>query len=147
MSGIAKLLNGRVYDKSHKEIDLNDRKYRGYISALYFSADWCPPCHAFTPLLTELYDEFGKEKRVKVIFISADRDDHSFKKYFRTMPWYAFDYKERKKREDLMTKFQVDEIPKLILIDGDTGEIICTNAKEQLLYLDPEGTNFPWKSK
>lgn len=147
MAGVAKLLNACIHDKSYGEIDLNDRKYRGYIIGLYFSADWCPPCHAFTPLLTELYEEFGKEKRVKVIYISSDHDEQSFRKYYRTMPWFALDFKDRKKREVLLKKFQVDEIPKLILLDGDTGDIICTNAKEQILYLDIEGKNFPWGSK
>jgi nucleoredoxin len=62
------------------------------------------------------------------------------------MPWLALDYKERKKREDLFRKFNVNDIPKLVLIDGDSGEIICTNAKEQILYFDVDGVNFPWKS-
>jgi len=25
------------------------------VIGLYFSADWCPPCRHFTPLLTNLY--------------------------------------------------------------------------------------------
>ena len=62
------------------------------------------------------------------------------------MPWLALDYKDRKKREELFQKFNVTDIPKLVLLDGDSGRIICTNAKEQILYLDPEGKFFPWKS-
>ncbi len=107
----------------------------------------CPPCRAFTPLLSELYQEYHDEKNFQIIFISSDNDQKSFNEYYKTMPWLALDYKERRKREELIRKFNVTGIPKLILIDGDSGEIICTNAKEQILYLDIEGQNFPWKSK
>jgi hypothetical protein len=62
------------------------------------------------------------------------------------MPWLALDYKERRKKEELFKKFDVTEIPKLVLVDGDSGKIICANAKDQILYLDIEGKNFPWKS-
>jgi nucleoredoxin len=107
----------------------------------------CPPCRAFTPLLSELYQEYHDEKNLKIIFISSDHDQKSFNDYYRTMPWLALDYKERRKREELFRKFNVTSIPKLVLIDGDSGEIISTNAKEQILYLDAEGQNFPWRSK
>jgi thioredoxin-related protein len=62
------------------------------------------------------------------------------------MPWLALDYKERRKQEELSKKFDVTEIPKLVLLDGDSGKIICSNAVDQILYMDPEGINFPWKS-
>ncbi len=107
----------------------------------------CPPCRTFTPLLTELYEEYHNEKNFQIIFISSDSDQKSFNDYYKTMPWLALDYKEQRKREELLRKFNVTGIPKLVLIDGDSGEIICTNAKEQILYLDVEGLNFPWKSK
>ena len=62
------------------------------------------------------------------------------------MPWLALPFKERRKAEELARKFDVNDIPKLVLIDGDSGATICTNAKEQILYLDVEGLHFPWRS-
>lgn len=106
----------------------------------------CPPCRAFTPVLSELYDEFHREKKIKIIFISSDKDEKSFADYYEHMPWLALDFKERKKKEELSKKFEVSTIPKLVLLDGDTGKIICSNAKDQIMHLDPEGVNFPWKS-
>ena len=106
----------------------------------------CPPCRAFTPLLSEIYKEHHREKNFKIIFISSDSDEKSFNDYYKNMPWLALDFKERRKKEALSNKFDVKEIPKLVLIDGDSGKIICTNAKDQILHLDPEGINFPWKS-
>lgn len=81
-----------------------------------------------------------------MIFISSDNDQKSFNEYYKKMPWLALDFKEQRKREDLLKRFNVTEIPKLVLIDGDTGKTLCTNAKEQILHLDVEGKDFPWKS-
>lgn len=164
MAGAAKLFDGHIIDRSNKEVDLCRKKYRGKIIGLYFSAHWydflfcfssyikfklffrCPPCRAFTPVLSELYAEFHKEKDIKIIFISSDKDEKSFHEYYEQMPWLALDFKDRKKKEELSKKYEVTTIPKLVLIDGDTGKLICSNAKEQILHLDPEGHNFPWRS-
>ncbi|CAF1456072.1 unnamed protein product [Adineta steineri] len=146
MAGIARLVNGSVHNKAKEEINLNDRKYKGKIYGLYFGAKWCEPCRNFTTLLTELYQEFHREKKFKIIYISSDNDEESFNEYRKNMPWLAVDFKQQKLREDLSTKFDVTGLPKLVLIDGDTGKTICTNAREQILYLDTEGKNFPWKS-
>jgi thiol-disulfide isomerase/thioredoxin len=164
MAGVAKLFDGHILNRSNKEVDLRDRKYKGKIIGLYFSAHWydkfivfniirilfflfrCPPCRAFTPLLNALYTAFHQEKNVQVIFISSDSDEKSFYDYYSHMPWLALSYRDRKKREELFSKFNVTEIPQLVLLDGDTGRVICSNAKDQILHLDPEGTNFPWRS-
>jgi thiol-disulfide isomerase/thioredoxin len=47
----------------------------------------CPPCKAFTPILTDFYNINKKE--LEVIFISSDRDEESFSGYFGKMPWLA----------------------------------------------------------
>ena len=62
------------------------------------------------------------------------------------MPWLAVDFRDQKLRDDLAMKYSVTDVPKLVLLDGDTGKTLCTNAKEQILYLDTEGVNFPWRS-
>jgi len=40
MAGVAKLFDGHIIDTSNKEIDLNDKQYKGKIIGLYFSAHW-----------------------------------------------------------------------------------------------------------
>lgn len=37
----------------------------------------------------------------EVIFVSSDRSEESFNKYFSTMPWLAVPYKEEQKRKEL----------------------------------------------
>jgi hypothetical protein len=40
MAGVAKLLGGHIMNRSYKQVDLNDRTFKGTIIGLYFSASW-----------------------------------------------------------------------------------------------------------
>ncbi|KAF2899802.1 hypothetical protein ILUMI_06384, partial [Ignelater luminosus] len=44
------------------------------VKGFYFSANWCPPCRAFTPQLAEVYRLLRKrEPGFEIIFVSSDR--------------------------------------------------------------------------
>merc|ERR550514_1833302 len=60
---------------------------------VYFSAHWCPPCRGFTPVLTEWYNNGGKEK-AEVVFASSDQDQASFEEYYGSMPWTAVEFEK-----------------------------------------------------
>ena len=54
-------------------------------------------------------------------------------RYFRQEhPWYAIPY-EAPSRTQASQYFQVNGIPRLIVFNGSTGEIICSNAVGQAL--------------
>lgn len=40
MAAIDKLLNGHVFNKSNKKVNLNGEEYEGKVFGLYFSAQW-----------------------------------------------------------------------------------------------------------
>jgi nucleoredoxin len=105
----------------------------------------CPPCRKFTPTLAEFYNKHHENKNLEIIFISSDRDEDSFNKYYGEMPWFTLDYKERKKKEELGKQFEITGIPTLILLDGDSGDIICKDARNEIQEKDPQAENFPWK--
>lgn len=106
----------------------------------------CPPCRGFTPILTEFYKAHAKEKNLEIIFISSDRDQHAFDDYYKDMPWLALTYSERKKKEELGKRFQISGIPTLVLLDGDTADVICKDARDKIQHKDLRGDSFPWKS-
>lgn len=81
-----------------------------------------------------------------MIFISSDRDEKAFEDYYADMPWWTLEYSARGKKEELGKKFNVSGIPTLILLDGDTGEIVCKDARDRLQHKDTKGDAFPWKS-
>ena len=63
------------------------------------------------------------------------------------MPWLTLDHQQQETKEKLDEKFQVDGIPTFILIDGDSGDIICKDARNQIQSKDKEGQHFPWKQE
>ena len=121
--------NKNVYDYIPEEVDgkngktkLSDIKNSPLIG-VYFSAHWCPPCKAFTPLLSKFYKLANeKEKQIEIIFISFDRDEKSYKEYYDSMPWLSFPFKSEKK-EVFAEDFSIKGIPALLIFDKD-GKLI-----------------------
>jgi nucleoredoxin len=115
------------------------------VFAFYFSAHWCPPCRGFTPKLAEWYSKDLKAKGLEVIFVSSDRDEDSFKGYYKEMPWLALDYSQRKEKELLSNHFGVEGIPSLVILDKD-GSVINKEGRNAISG-DPTGADFPWHPK
>lgn len=110
---------------------------------VYFSAHWCPPCRTFTPQLVQTYNKLKADgKRVELIFVSNDRDVEAFNNYFSSMPWLAIPYEDGTRRRDIATRFRVEGIPTLVVLDG-AGEVITTDGRTAVSS-DPEGASFPW---
>jgi len=62
------------------------------IIALYFGADWCAPCHAFTPTLREVYETLRNTgANTEVVYVSLDTTESDMRRYMRqsAMPWPA----------------------------------------------------------
>ncbi|GFY88283.1 DC1 domain-containing protein [Actinidia rufa] len=99
---------------------------------LYFSANWCPPCHAFLPILIEAYNQIkAKHDAFEVIFISSDMDQSSFEDFFSTMPWLALPFQDERK-ESLVRTFKVNGIPMVVAI-GPTGRTVTTEARKLIM--------------
>jgi len=91
-------------------------------TALYFSAEWCPPCKMFTPKLVEWYKDFkAKHPDFELVFVSGDQSAAAMENYIKEagMPWpaVAFD----KAESEVFRKFSSQGIPYLVLI-GDDGQ-------------------------
>ncbi|KAL3794621.1 hypothetical protein ACHAWO_007487 [Cyclotella atomus] len=112
---------------------------------LYFSAHWCPPCRAFTPLLAEAYNahikylnetntaegaevkaEQNSTGEIEVIFISLDSAVSEYEQYRSTMPWFSVPHAILWR---LNIKDEVRSIPTLVILDGESGEVITRNGK------------------
>ncbi|KAL0267292.1 UNVERIFIED_CONTAM: hypothetical protein PYX00_009607 [Menopon gallinae] len=65
----------------------------------------------------------------------------------KDLPWYAVSVRDRDRVIKLTRRYQIKSLtPSLILLDGQTGEIITNHGRERLLE-DPMGMNFPWKPR
>jgi nucleoredoxin len=70
------LQKGGTYTKEHQNTP-EDIRYGDLpegVRGFYFSANWCPPCRAFTPQLAEVYRVIRKrEPGFEIVFVSSDR--------------------------------------------------------------------------
>jgi nucleoredoxin len=102
----------------------------GKVIGLYFSAEWCPPCRAFTPSLVKLRDR--KDDEFEVIFVSSDQSPEAQQKYMKgyDMAWPAVPHGSPL-REQLQQKFEVQGIPSLVIVD-DQGNLITKDGRSEM---------------
>jgi len=110
---------------------------------LYFSAKWCGPCRNFTPLLIDFYNKVKESKNIEAVFCSLDHDPDQYKEYTSKMPWLSMPY-DAKETKLMAEKYEADGIPHLVVVDGETFEVI---SKEGTGGLRENADGFPWKPK
>jgi nucleoredoxin len=121
-------------------------RLQGKYVMVYFSAHWCGPCRQFTPALAQFYTSLKATRDdFELVFVSSDRDDAGFDEYFGSMPWTAMPFSERAKKAELSSRYGVQGIPSLVVLNKD-GSVISKNAREALMG-DPTGASFPWIPK
>lgn len=107
--------------------------------ALYFSAEWCPPCRRFTPNLVEFYNEMReKEADIEVILVSSDRDDRSMRNYISEykMTFPAVEYRRIRNVKDRVETWGTG-IPNLVVVDREGKAMFQAYEKESGKYLGP----------
>lgn len=120
---------------------------KGKVIALYFSAQWCPPCRAFTPNLRKFYETLKADNQpIEIVFVSFDRSEKDFKDYFENLhgDWLAVDYNAKESVEDLRDRYQALMIPSLLVVDGK-GECVVPNGREDVARGDPATAFAAWK--
>lgn len=100
---------------------------------VYYSASWCAPCKAFTPILRDIYENWkANEESIEVIFVSADRSRDQFDLYSAQMPWQALPFSEKKKTEQFKQSYKLKGIPSLLVFDRN-GELVTTQGRSDVL--------------
>lgn len=101
---------------------------------LYFSASWCPPCKAFSPILVDFYNAIAKEGKLEIVYISSDRTVPDFEGYYKKMPWLSIPAEEGTAiiKNNLAQLLGIQGIPTLIVLDAKTGEFISSSGREEV---------------
>lgn len=109
------------------------------IYLIYFSAGWCPPCHRFTPILVQAYQEFQRQApgRFDVIFVSSDRGATAQAGYVRemAMPWPVLHYASVGRTPEI-ERWAGDGIPCLVALTR-SGDLLVHSYSGKG-YLGPE---------
>ncbi|PNH03411.1 Nucleoredoxin [Tetrabaena socialis] len=147
---VFQLLGSSLVGQNGSDVALSTITGPGKVLALYFSAHWCPPCRGFTPILAATYKRFkashARAADWEVVFVSSDRDEAAWKDYFAEMPWTALPLAAREAKAELSKLYKVSGIPTLVLVDGESGELITASGRDAVGD-DEECANFPWKPK
>ena len=106
---------------------------KGKITAVYFSASWCPPCRAFTPKLVEFYNQVKDKGNFELIFVSCDRDKNAMMDYMKkyNMPFLAAPHRDPV-AQALMRDLGVRGIPTLAVFAPD-GKLITKNGRSDVM--------------
>jgi nucleoredoxin len=104
--------------------------------AVYYSAQWCPPCHVFTPKLVQFYNTFkATHPDFEVIFVSEDHDENQMHDYMETMamPWPAVRYDKLSHptatfKGSGIESYANSGIPDLVLLDS-TGKVLSDSFR------------------
>ncbi|KAL7557984.1 hypothetical protein ACA910_000031 [Epithemia clementina (nom. ined.)] len=98
---------------------------------LYFSASWCPPCQAFSPMLKSFYKLVND--KIEIIYISSDKSVSQFEEYFGTMPWLSLPVAGTAAiKSALAQSMQISGIPALIVMTREGGLFVTDKAREQV---------------
>jgi len=110
---------------------------------VYFSAHWCPPCRAFTPVLKDFYEEVESEG-VEIIFVSSDRSPADMVSYMKEShgDWLAVEHGSEL-GQGLKQKFGVSGIPALIVMKSD-GTLVTKDGRAAVQGKGPAAVK-DWK--
>ena len=136
-------LNGQTLTKLEEDwsqISADSSLSGKRIVCFYFSAHWCPPCRAFTPMLKDAYEEFLEESEdIEIVFVSSDRSADDMKNYMKEShgKWLAIPHNSEL-GQALKTKFGVQGIPALIVCKSD-GSVLTKEGRADVQKAGPEG--------
>jgi thiol-disulfide isomerase/thioredoxin len=103
------------------------KSYAGKLVMLDFWATWCGPCIAELPNVKDAYAEWH-DQGFEILGISFDQPGMKDKLVAFTkqheMPWPQI-YEGKGWSTDLGEQYDVSAIPFVLLVDGDTGEILA----------------------
>lgn len=126
-------------DINGKSVSL--KKFRGKYVYIDVWATWCKPCRAQIPFLQSLEKEM-KGKKIVFVSLSSDKDKKKWADFVKDKKLGGVQLFMGDKRDDFFTFFQIDGIPRFILLDkkgnimnADMGQPSAADTRARLMML------------
>lgn len=131
----------KLEDAKGKKMDSSS--LAGKYIGLYFSASWCAPCRAFTPLLKQFRDDH-LDNGFEVVLVNFDKSNTDKRRYIRDsgMEWPSVEGARRKASKNLAETYQVRGYPTLIILDPH-GNVVTDRGVDAITY-EPETAFGRW---
>ena len=127
------LVGDKLLRNVSDSIDNVEEHLKGKVVAFYFSAHWCPPCRAFSPMFYEVYKQIKNGPngdKFEVIFVSSDQDQNAFNNYYGHHPWAAIPYDQVS--EKLSQRFGIRGIPTVVVVNQN-GDVITMDGRRDVM--------------
>ncbi|KAG5471748.1 hypothetical protein LSCM4_03301 [Leishmania orientalis] len=114
---------------------------------VYFSAHWCPPCRAFTPLLKKFYEAHHVKKKFEVVFMSMDKSEKEMMSYFGEShgDYYCLPYADAKSMVRVWGHtYRFETIPTLLVFENANPRKLIARCGRDMVVQDPSAEEFPW---
>jgi len=131
-ASLSDLFGNTLFDADGNPVGIEAIEKKAIIG-IYFSAQWCPACATFTPLLLSAYQELQEaQKSFEVVLVSYDHSSADMFAHMThyAMPWLAVPH-GGDKAVALAERYDVRLIPTLIIIDRE-GNTISMNGRGDL---------------
>lgn len=121
---------------------------QGKVVLLYFSASWCGPCHQFTPILKDFYEELADQDdaNFEIVYVPGDRSLQEMMQYYQNehADYLALDMGDASFIQYLNQRYGVRGIPSCIVIQPD-GTVIDGDARTSVQSGGPTATFRRWR--
>jgi nucleoredoxin len=115
----------------------------------YFSASWCGPCHQFTPILKDFYDEVGEQPdaNFEIVYVPGDRSLEEMMQYYQHehADYLALDMGDESFIQYLNQRYGVRGIPFCVVVQPD-GTVIDGDARTSVQSGGPSATFRRWRA-
>ena len=140
--GLKELIPETLVNADGKQV--SRESLAGKFVGVYFSAQWCPPCRAFTPKLVTFRND--NKDAFEVVFVSSDQSAKAQKKYMKAykMDWPAVVHGSDGV-DKLKSHFNVRGIPYLAILNPE-GEVVSATGRNDIEE-SPDTALANWKKK
>lgn len=115
--------------------------------ALFFSANFCKPCHEFLPLLKDFYEEVNEDgtKKVEVVFVSLDKSQAEQETYHKAHgDWPRISFLNEAERLELKNHLGVEKIPALVILDETKENAKFKDGVNDVRNMGPMAFEMKW---